>query len=66
MGMRRTFRNIDVEDLLKVVLLLVVVWLVLEIVGFFVRLTLSAFHFLQPVIGIALVVLIALWLLDRL
>ena len=53
---------LDVETLLKVVLVLVVVWLALEIVGGFVRLVLGP---LPEIIGLVVVVLIVLWLLDR-
>ena len=53
---------IDVETLLKVVLVLVVIWLVLEIVGSFLRVILGP---LPEVIGVVIVVLIVLWLLDR-
>lgn len=53
---------LDVETLLKVVLVLVVVWLALEIVGGFVRLVLGP---LPEILGLLVVVLIVLWLLDR-
>lgn len=53
---------IEVETLLKVVLVLVVVWLALEIVGGVVRLVLGP---LTNVIGLVIVILIVLWLLDR-
>lgn len=57
---------IEVETLLKIVLVLVVVWLVLEIVGEILQLTLGLLGFLPELIGLAVVVLIVLWLLDRL
>lgn len=57
---------VDVDDLLKVVLILIAVWLVLEILGQIVQITLGVFGWLRPVIGLVLLVLIALWLLDRL
>ena len=57
--------DIDVEDLLKIVLLIVFVWVVLEIVG----LVFSAIGTLlgpfQPLLGLLIVILIVLWLLDR-
>lgn len=53
---------IEVETLLKVILLLVVVWLVLEIVGGLVRFVLGP---LPELLGLAIVLLIVLWLLDR-
>jgi hypothetical protein len=54
---------IEVETLLKVILVLVVVWLALEIIGGFIRLVLGP---LPEIIGLLVVVLIVLWLLDRL
>lgn len=54
---------LEVETLLKVVLVLVVVWLALEVVGGVVRLVLGP---LPEIIGLLVVVLIVLWLLDRL
>lgn len=57
---------VDVEDLLKVVLVLVLIWLVLEIIGTVVKGLLGVFGFLRPIIGVLLLVIIVLWLLDRL
>lgn len=57
--------EIEVETLLKVVLVLVVLLLVLEILGLLVR---GLFTILGPfstLLQLALVVLIVLWLLDR-
>lgn len=56
---------IEVETLLKVVLALVVVWLVLEVLGAALRITTAIFRFLTPLIGLVIVVLIVLWLFDR-
>ncbi|MFB6201591.1 MAG: hypothetical protein ABEI98_06240 [Halorhabdus sp.] len=57
--------SLDVEDLLKIILVLVVVWIVIEIIsevlGWFVWL-LGPF---RPLLGLIIVALIALWLLDR-
>ena len=53
---------IEVETLLKIILVLVVVWLALRIVGEVVRFVLGP---LPEVIGVVIVVLIVLWLLDR-
>lgn len=58
--------NIDVETLLKIILGLVVIWLVLEILGAILRITTTVFRFLMPVIGLIIVVLIILWLFDKL
>ncbi|WP_418280112.1 DUF7554 family protein [Halorubrum sp. DTA98] len=60
-----TRAKLDVEDLLKIVLALVIVWLLLEIVGTLLSITMTLFHTLPTLIGIAIVVLIALWLTDR-
>ncbi|MFD1598486.1 DUF7554 family protein [Halobellus rarus] len=53
---------LEVEDLLKIVLVLVVILLVLEILdaafGFI-------FSFAGPLVGLVIIVLIVLWLLDR-
>lgn len=57
--------KIDVEDLLKIVLALVIVWLLLEIVGGLLSITLTLFKALPMLLGIAIVVLIVLWLTDR-
>ncbi len=56
---------LDVEDLLKVVLGLVIVWLLLEIIGSLLRVTMTVFRALPTLIGITIVVLIVLWLTDR-
>ena len=53
---------IAVETLLKLILVLVVVWLALEILGGFIRFVLGP---LPELIGAAIVILIILWLLDR-
>ena len=57
---------VEVEDLLKVVLVLVVVWLALEIVGEVFDLFVGLLNLLPTVVGLLIVVLIVLWLLDRL
>lgn len=57
---------VEVEDLLKVVLVLVVVWLALEIVGGVFDLFVGLLNLLPTVMGVLIVVLIALWLFDRL
>lgn len=54
--------ELEVESLLKIVLVLVVVWLALQILGEFVN-TLAAL--VGPVIGLLIAALIVLWLLDR-
>jgi hypothetical protein len=57
---------VEVEDLLKVVLVLVVVWLALEIVGEVFDLFVGLLNLLPTVIGVLIVVVIVLWLFDRL
>ncbi|WP_135364934.1 DUF7554 family protein [Halosimplex halophilum] len=57
-----TRADIEVETLLKVVLVLVVVWLALEVLDALTDLLLGA---LQPVVGLVIAALIVLWLLDR-
>ncbi|MEF8780365.1 MAG: hypothetical protein V5A46_06780 [Haloferacaceae archaeon] len=56
---------VEVETLLKIILGLVLVWLVLEVVGAALRVTAAVFRFLTPLLGIAIAILIVLWLLDR-
>ena len=57
--------EIDTDDLLKLVLLLVVAWLLLEIVEAVLGLAFWLLDALPTLIGIALVVVIALHLTDR-
>lgn len=54
--------DIDAETLLKVVLLLVVVWVAIEILESLVDLVFGPF---KSLFGLVIVVLILLWLLDR-
>lgn len=61
-----TRAGIDVEDLLKIVLLLVVVWIALEIVGMILGTIGWLLGPLQPLLGLVILALIVLWLLDRL
>lgn len=56
---------LEAEDLLKLVLLLVVVWLGLEILGAVFDLFTDVLAFLPNVLGIVIIVLVILWLLDR-
>lgn len=57
---------IEAEDLLKVILVLVLVWIGLEIVETVVDTSLALLGPLRPLVGIVIVALIVLWLLDRL
>lgn len=56
---------VDADDLLKLVLVLVLIWIGLEVLDAILDITLAVFDFLSPVIGLVLVVLIVLFLLDR-
>jgi hypothetical protein len=57
--------NIEVEDLLKILLGLAVVWLILEVVGEVLGIVGWLLGPLQPLVGLVIVVLIVLWFLDR-
>jgi hypothetical protein len=61
-----TRAGIDVEDLLKIILLLVVVWIALEVLGMILGTISWLLGPLQPILGLVILVLIVLWLLDRL
>ncbi|MFC6615583.1 hypothetical protein ACFQAS_11615 [Halopenitus salinus] len=57
--------SLEVEDLLKIVLGLAIVWLILEILDLLLDITFAVFRMLPTLIGIVLVVVIVLWLTDR-
>jgi hypothetical protein len=57
--------KLEAEDLLKLVLVLVAVWLVLEIVGELLSVLGWILGPLQPILGFVVLLLIVLWLLDR-
>ena len=57
-----TRADIEVETLLKIVLVLVVVWLGLEVLDSFIDILIGP---LKPVVGLAIIALIVLWLVDR-
>jgi len=60
--------NVETDDLLKVVLLLVVVWLALEIVELLFEVVDLAFDAflgpLKPLVGVAVLVLLVAWFVD--
>lgn len=58
--------NIDVDTLLKILLVLVIAWILLEVVGEVLGLFAWLLGPLQPILGLVLVVLIVLSLTDRL
>ncbi|MFD1586656.1 hypothetical protein ACFR9U_06650 [Halorientalis brevis] len=53
---------VDVEDLLKILLVLAIVWILLEIISEFISVVFGPF---RPLFGLLMVVLIALYLTDR-
>jgi hypothetical protein len=57
--------DIDTDTLLKVVLVLAVVWLALEVLEIFLDTLQFVFNFLPKLLGVALIVIIVLYLLDR-
>lgn len=57
--------DVDVDDLLKVILGLAIVWLLLEILGAVLEVTFALLDALPTLIVLAIVVLIALRLTDR-
>lgn len=56
---------LDVEDLLKIILVLVIIWIGLEILGSLVETGLELLGPFRGVIGLVILVLIILWLIDR-
>lgn len=56
---------LDAEDLLKIVLVLVVAWLILEVVGEVLGILAWILGPFRPLLGLIVIVLIVLWLLDR-
>ncbi|WP_128906202.1 DUF7554 family protein [Halorubrum amylolyticum] len=57
--------DVDVDDLLKVILVLAIAWLLLEIVDTVLDLTFALLDAIPRLIAVAIVVLIALRLADR-
>jgi hypothetical protein len=57
--------DLDVEDLLKIILVLVIVWMALQIITETMGTIGSLLDPFQPVFGLLIVVLIVLYLLDR-
>lgn len=57
---------LDIDDLLKVILVLVILWLILEILGTLLSITFGFFSRLGPFLGLLVVVLIVLWYFDYL
>jgi hypothetical protein len=57
--------DVDVDDLLKIILVLAIAWLLLEIFGAVLDLTFALLDAIPMLIVVAIVVLIALRLTDR-
>jgi len=57
--------DIDTDSLLKIILVLVVVWLALEVLEAFVDSLASILGLARPLVGLAVLGLIVLWLLDE-
>ncbi|AZQ15793.1 MULTISPECIES: hypothetical protein [Halorubrum] len=57
--------DVDVDDLLKLILVLAIAWLLLEIVGTVLNLTFALVDAISPLLAVVIVVLIALRLTDR-
>ena len=57
--------DVDVDDLLKLILVLAIAWLLLEIVGTVLNLTFALVDAVSPLLAVVIVVLIALRLTDR-
>jgi len=57
--------DVDVDDLLKVILVLAIAWLLLEIFGAVLDLTFALLDAVPTLIAVVIVVLIALRLTDR-
>ncbi|WP_232686847.1 DUF7554 family protein [Halobacterium zhouii] len=57
--------NLDVDDLLKIVLVLVIIWLALEVLEAIVGTLAGILHLATPVVGLVVLALLVLWLLDR-
>lgn len=56
---------LEVDTLIRIVLVLVVVWLVLEVLQGIMRLTFGFFRFLSPLLAVVVAILLVLWLIDR-
>lgn len=58
--------DIEAESLLKLILVLVLVWIALEVVGELLGILTDLLGPFRPLLGLAIVAIIVLWLLDRL
>ncbi len=62
----RAVDGMEAEDLLKLILVLVVAWLVIGLLGEVLELFTGLLGLLPDLLGVVIVVLVILWLLDRL
>ena len=58
--------KMDVESLLRIILILVVIWIILEVVGGILGILGELLGPLRPLLGLLVVALLVLWLTDRL
>lgn len=57
--------DLEAEDLLKLILVLVVVWLAIGLLGEVLDLFTGLLGLVPDILGLVIVVLVILWLLDR-
>lgn len=57
--------NLEAENLLKLILLLVVLWLVIGLLGEVLDLFVGLLGLVPDILGLIIVVLVILWLFDR-
>lgn len=55
----------DAEDLLKIILILVVIWIAIEIIGEFISVLAFLAGPFSSILGLIILVVIVLYLLDR-
>lgn len=60
------FDDVEVDSLVKIVLLLVIVWIALEIVSEFVFSLLGLLGPLRPIVGLLILAVVVWWLYDNL
>ncbi|WP_410766096.1 hypothetical protein [Haloferax sp. DFSO60] len=57
--------KLEADSLIRIVLVLVLIWVALEIVGEILDIFSWLLGPLQPLLGLAVIAIIVLWLLDR-
>ena len=58
--------KMEVESLLRIILVLVIIWMVLEVIGGILGILGELLGPLRPLVGLLVVALLVLWLTDRL